>query len=169
VLLLRKAYRRRKFRDGLADLQKAEQAIKQDLENKKDQMLLAKRQVDLLFDEVDAVGSTIHGAIVSVGNMEKTFQELSTCFKGISTRLGLVKSNSDVELVHSSVINADLNMAIATWDQVYGYAKVFTEKGLVRDAAKDPNHPDEPEDDEESEEDEKDEKGNEQGGGQTAT
>ena len=79
---------------------------------------------------------TIANAINAVDKMQKTFGELATCFSAILDNLNNVESDSNVEDIQTILVDYNIDEAAKTWKQVAIYAKVFTETGLARDAAK---------------------------------
>jgi len=90
----------------------------------------------MLFGEINGVDDTIANAINAVDKMQKTFGELATCFSAILDTLDNFESDSNVEDIQTILVEYNIDEAAKTWKQVAIYAKVLTETGLARDAAK---------------------------------
>jgi hypothetical protein len=82
------------------------------------------------------VDDTIANAITAVDKMQKTFGELANCFSDILDNLNNLESDSNVDIILEVLVDYNIDEAAKTWKQVAIYAKVFTETGLARDAAK---------------------------------
>ncbi|KAG9200134.1 hypothetical protein G6514_007612 [Epicoccum nigrum] len=129
-------WRQGKLNDSLKELNDRYMLAKQKSENEIDQIVAADHQITLLFGEIKGVDDTIANAINAVDKMQKTFGELATCFSAILDNLNNVESDSNVEDIQTILVDYNIDEAAKTWKQVAIYAKVFTETGLARDAAK---------------------------------